>query len=236
MVNEPGCAEAVGLAKASPRLGVGLHLSLVCGRSALGPDAIPALVNGEGRFADSPLWSGWRYFFQPELESQLRAEIRAQFERFRATGLALDHVNGHLHMHLHPTVFGILMEEAGTLGIERLRLTRDPLWLNLRLAAGRLGYRLSHAFLFGCLAAWARPALRRRGIGHAQAVFGLLQNGQVDEDYLCQLLPRLPPGDSELYSHPSLTDCKDEFDALVSPRVRKWVSRLGIQLVRYQDF
>lgn len=236
MVNEPGCAEAVRLAQANPRLGVGLHLSLVCGRSALGAEAIPALVNREGRFADSPLWCGWRYFFQSKLERQLRVEIRAQFDRFRATGLALDHVNGHMHMHLHPTVFGILMEEAGTLGIERLRLTREPLWVNLRLAGGRLGYRLSHAFVFGCLAAWARPALRRRGIGHARAVFGLLQNGRVDEDYLCQLLPRLPLGDSELYSHPSLTECKDEFDALVSPRVREWVSRLGIELVRYQDF
>src|SRR5687767_8415619 len=35
MVNEEGFEEAVDLARSHPRLGVGLHLSLVCGRSAL---------------------------------------------------------------------------------------------------------------------------------------------------------------------------------------------------------
>ena len=50
-----------------------------------------------------------------------------------------------------------------------------------------------------------------------------------------KLLPELPPGDSELYSHPSLDEFKHEFDALISPRVKALVQQLGIQLIRYQD-
>jgi len=50
-----------------------------------------------------------------------------------------------------------------------------------------------------------------------------------------KLLPELPAGDSELYSHPSLDKFKHEFDALVSPRVREQIEKLGIQLIRYQD-
>jgi hypothetical protein len=50
-----------------------------------------------------------------------------------------------------------------------------------------------------------------------------------------KLLPELPEGDSELYSHPSLDTFKHEFDALVSPRVRRLVNELGIELIRYQD-
>ena len=34
MVNEPACGEAVALARENPDLCVGLHLSLLCGRSA----------------------------------------------------------------------------------------------------------------------------------------------------------------------------------------------------------
>ena len=64
--------------------------------------------------AISPVATGLRYFFKRGLREQLRAEIHAQFEKFRATGLPLDHVNGHLHLHLHPTVFSILMEDAAT--------------------------------------------------------------------------------------------------------------------------
>jgi len=57
----------------------------------------------------------------------------------------------------------------------------------------------------------------------------------VDETYVLRLLPRLPAGDSELYSHPSLDEFIHELDALVSPRVKAAAQELGIKLIRYQD-
>jgi hopanoid biosynthesis associated protein HpnK len=156
MVNEAACEEAVALARENPKLGVGLHLTLLCGRSALPPDRIPGLVSAQREFTTSPAGAGWRYFFCGSLREQLRQEIHAQFERFRATGLPLDHVNGHLHLHLHPTVFRLLMEDAGQLGIERLRLTFDPFRLNLRLASGHLAYRAVHVAIFHLLSARCR--------------------------------------------------------------------------------
>ncbi|HWI59271.1 MAG TPA: hopanoid biosynthesis-associated protein HpnK, partial [Bacillota bacterium] len=235
MVNEPAVTEAVALARENPRLGVGLHLTFLCGHSALPAEKIPGLVNAAGEFTNNPAGAGFRYFFNRGLREQLRAEIHAQFERFRATGLPLDHVNGHLHLHLHPTVFSILMADADKLGIERVRLTFDPFWLNLRLSSGYLGYRMTHALVFHSLAARARPALKRRKMRHTRTVFGLLQNARVDENYVLRLLPRLPAGDSELYSHPSLDEFKNEFDALISPQVLAQVKQLGIRLIRYQD-
>jgi hopanoid biosynthesis associated protein HpnK len=235
MVNESACAEAVQIARAHPRLGVGLHLTLLLGRSALTPREIPGLATEQGAFANDPVRVGLRYFFQRDLREQLRAEIHAQFARFRATGLALDHVNGHLHLHLHPVVLGILMEDAGTLGIRHLRWTRDPFWLNAQLAGGRWGYRASHALIYRWLSARARDPLRRRNIRHTDRVFGLLQNARVDEAYVAALLPHLPEGDSELYSHPSLDDFRPELEALVSPRVKAVVETQCIQLIRYQD-
>ena len=235
MVNEAGFEEAVALAREHSSLGVGLHLTLVCGRAALPPEAISGLVDANGQFSGNPVGTGFRYFFRRSLRDQLRREIHAQFEKFRATRLPLDHVNGHLHLHLHPTVFGILMAAAAQLGLGRLRLTFDPLRLNLRVAEGHFAYRALHAAVFHALAARARPALSCRGIRHTDAVFGLLQNARVDEAYVSRLLPHLPAGDSELYCHPSLDESKHEFDALISPRVRDQIRQLGIQLIRYQD-
>lgn len=235
MVNEPGFAEAVQLAKAHPRLGVGLHLTLLMGRSALPPAQIPGLVNAQGAFSDSPLGVGLRYFFQPALRAQLRAEIQAQFAKFRATGLPLDHVNGHLHLHFHPVVFDLLMHDAAALGIRHLRLTRDCLARSRRMGRGRWFYRLSHALIYDLLSRRARAPLAARGIRHAQITFGLLQTARVDEDYILRLLPELPPGDSELYSHPALPAGQPEFAALISPRVQQRVRELGITLIRYQD-
>jgi len=235
MVNEPDFAGAVALARENPRLGVGLHLTLLCGHSALLPEKIPGLVGTDGSFDNNPVRGGWRYFFYRELREQLRAEIHAQFEKFRATGLTLDHVNGHLHLHMHPAILHILLRDARALGIRRLRLTFDPFWLNCRLTSGHWGYRTLHAVVFHCLAANARPRLRRLGIRHTRFVFGVLQNARVHESYVHALLGRMPCGDSELYSHPSLDEFKDELDALISARVREQVKALGIQLIRYQD-
>ena len=103
------------------------------------------------------------------------------------------------------------------------------------MARGRWFYRISHAVIYEWLSRRAREPLRQRGIQHAQITFGLLQNARVNEEYILKLLPELPPGDSELYSHPSLDEFKHEFDALVSPRVKELVRKLGIKLIRYQD-
>jgi hopanoid biosynthesis associated protein HpnK len=235
MVNEQASDEAIALAQENPRLGVGLHLTLLCGHSALPPEKIPGLVNHRREFGDSPAGVGFRYFFARNLRGQLRDEIAAQFDRFRATGLPLDHVNGHLHFHLHPTVFAILMENTAAWGITHLRLTRDPFWFNARLARGHWIYRAGHALIHHVLGGRARPVLGRREIKHTGVVFGLLQNARVDEDYITRLLPVLPPGDSELYSHPCLDQFRHEFDGLVSPRVKALVEAQGVQLIRYQD-
>ena len=118
MVNEPAADDAVRLARENPELGVGLHLALVCGASALPREQISHLAGKAGFFSDRPAASGWRYFFNSKCRRELRAEIQAQMKKFHATGLLLDHLNGHLHFHLHPVVFAILMENAQGWGFE----------------------------------------------------------------------------------------------------------------------
>jgi chitin disaccharide deacetylase len=235
MVNEPACDEAVELAKKNPALGVGLHISLLFGRSALQPETIPALVNECGEFSRDPVASGIKFFFNRGLRAQIESEVAVQFNRFAATGLKCDHVNGHLHMHLHPVVFEILMRRAAEWNITHLRLTCDPFWINARLADGAWSYRISHALIYRLLSARSRAHLTRRGIKFTQRVFGLLQNARVDEAFVAKLVGQLPAGDSELYSHPSLTEFRHEFDALISPAVQQLVRDQEIELIRYQD-
>ena len=64
--------EAVALAKNNPNLGVGLHLVLVCGKSALPPSEIPHLVDEFGNFPDDSLKAGLRYQFSRNARLELR--------------------------------------------------------------------------------------------------------------------------------------------------------------------
>jgi hypothetical protein len=53
MVNEAGFDEAVKLAKENPKLGVGLHLTLLMGHSALPPEKFPASSTARRIFQQS---------------------------------------------------------------------------------------------------------------------------------------------------------------------------------------
>ncbi len=235
MVNEHGAEDAVKIANRNPRLGVGLHLVLVRGRSALKPSEIIGVVNQRFEFETNPVRAGIAYFFSQEMRKYLKHEIDAQFREFRTFGLALDHLNGHLNFHLHPSIFDIFRRHYHDWGIQGMRLTRDPFLMNLRLAWGHYFYRASHAFIFNRLSARAEPSLQRRGIRYTDAVFGLLQNDRMNEKYLLRLLDNLWPGDFELYCHPDEDAHAHETAALCSPRVREKIQERGIELITYSD-
>jgi hopanoid biosynthesis associated protein HpnK len=235
MVNETGFQEAVQLARGTPRLGVGLHLTLVDGHATLDAHEIPGLVNERGKFETSPARAGWKYFMDDSLRPQLEAEIFAQFEKFQSTGLPLDHVNSHHHLHAHPTLLQILIENAERLAISHLRLVCEPLRVHARAAGWRCLRNASHGIVHCWLARRARPLLREAGIRSPAVIFGLRQSGRMDGRYLERLLPALPTGVSEIYFHPSLDRLRQETEALVSPKIRALIEELGIIRIRYQD-
>ena len=135
MVGAPATAAAVELARRLPRLAVGLHLTLVDAKPILPTSAVPDLVDARGRFRANMARSGAAMFFLPHVRRQMRAEIRAQFEAFRATGLKLDHVTAHKHFHLHPSILSTILELAKEFGVRAVRGPFEPAAILARVEA-----------------------------------------------------------------------------------------------------
>lgn len=231
MVGEPAAEEAVKLARENPGLSVGLHLVLADG-FASGPREAP-IVDARGRLPDDPVAAGMRYFRERAvLADGIRAEVKAQLERFRATGLPLAHVDGHLNVHLHPVILKALLELLPEFGSPELRVPREPLARALRLHARPLGYKLSHAAIFGALGAWARRKIRARGIPVRDRVLGLLSTFDPPDESVVLGLLQAVRGRCELYCHPGAVEPErdTELRALLSPRVRDRIAELGIVL------
>ena len=108
--------------KIHPKLNVGLHLVLTNGKAILDHSEIPKLINSIGEFRTSQFYSGIKYFFSIKTRKQLKKEIRAQFEAFSKTGLKLDHVNAHNHMHLHPTIFNLIIKIGYDYNLTAIRI------------------------------------------------------------------------------------------------------------------
>ena len=218
--------EAARLAREHRRLGVGLHVTVCDGFAVLPPDHFRGFAGGDGGLEPNPTRAGVRLWRERRrLLPIMQDEIAAQFDRAGRAGIALTHVDGHHHMHIHPLVFPIVCREASRRGVAWIRIPRgDP----------RDG-RLAEWALFGVLGSLNGRTAARHGLDASTRVHGLSRTGRIEESYLLDLLPRLRPGLNEIFVHPDLDteEGRRELAAVTSPRVRQQVARLGIALVSY---
>jgi hopanoid biosynthesis associated protein HpnK len=198
----------------------------------LGRNDIPGIVDGEGRFDDNLVRAGFRYFFIPRARRQLAAEIRAQFDAFAETGLALDHANAHNHMHLHPTVLGLIISIGREFGLGAVRLPFEP------------GVGFAGLLLRPWIALMKRR-LRRAGLRHNDYLFGIAATGRMDRHRMIDTLSVLPDGTSEIMTHPATGGWDgvepaaaayrfaDEFAALIDPAVRAAAETTGAERISF---
>jgi len=257
MVNERAAGHAVELAKSNPKLAVGLHLVLVLGRAALPHAEIPHITDPNGYFTTSPFRAGIQYYFSPAARLELRREMRAQFERFASTGLRFSHVDGHTHLHQHPVIFDELIRLCEEFGVRRVRVVKGEIRLSLKLDRKNLPVKLVIGTVFNLLGRWCEGRLRGRGFIQPRKVYGLLQSGGMNEEYLLGLIQligrpdrrdqshRIDVASGEIYSHPLAFDADEaakrenpggerELTALISARVRSAIETAGFRLATYE--
>ena len=242
MVASPAAAGAVRRARALPGLRVGLHVVLIEARPALPPERIPDLVGPDGQFRSDMARLGFDIALRPAVRRQVAAEITAQFEAYRTTGLPLDHVNAHKHFHLHPVIAAQIMAIGKKFGARAIRVPAEP--VSIVRAIDPSVAALS-PFLLGQWAKVLRSQARRAGMMTSDAVFGLAWSGAMTRARVKGLLDRLPPGVIEIYAHPATADAfaghapgyryADELAALTDPDCVAALRRSGYRLGGFGD-
>ncbi len=242
MVAGPAATPAVALARRLPGLRVGLHLVLVEGAPASRPKDIPDLVDSDGQLRRDMVRLAFDIALRPGVRRQLRHEITAQFEAFRKTGLPLDHVNAHKHFHVHPAIAREVLSVGQDYGLRALRVPSEPAAIVARIdhKPPTLSERV--------MAPWTtmlRRRARRAGVATPDAVFGLRWTGAITTGRLVALLPLLPDGLVEIYTHPATRDgfpghapgyrYTDELKALTDPEVIAAVKQSGRRPGGYSD-
>jgi len=242
MVGGPASADAVARARRMPRLRVGLHLVLVEGRPVSPPSTVPDLVTRDGLFRTDMAALGADIFFKSRVRRQVAAEIEAQFDAYRRTGLPLDHVNAHKHYHLHPTIAALILKIGRRHGLFASRAPIEPRDV-LALIDGTQG---GQAYVTEPWARLLRARYRRGGVMMADHVFGMAWSGAMTSERLAALIRRLPKGLGEIYMHPATDGDFDgaapgyryaeELAALVAPETALALRESGAVLGSFSDF
>jgi hopanoid biosynthesis associated protein HpnK len=222
-------------------------LTLVEGSPILEPRQIPDLVDANGAFSTHLARAGFQFFFIPGIRKQLEAEIRAQFEAFRKTGLALDHVNAHNHMHLHPTILRLMLKVGRDYGLKAVRVPNEPPVLSWKASGMSLGSRLTAwIFLFPWMSLMKRT-LRRAHIRYNDFLFGMSDGGSMTADLVMRLVKNLPHGVTEFCFHPAMRRSveidhtmpyyrhEEEFRTLTSESLRQAVQASGAERISFSD-
>lgn len=252
LIGSPFAKDAIVRARRNPRLRVGLHVAVCDGTPVLAPSEIHDLVDGHGKLR-SPVRAAVGFFLRTRVREQLRREMCAQFEAFRATGLVLDHFNGHNNMQLHPVVMPILLSVASEYGARAIRLPVEPLRTSLRAArwTGALGagtqrrprvaawLRFIEWLGMRPWGAFAKRCYQRAGFAVNDYVFGIYDCGGMDLDMFLGVVRNLPEGVSEIHCHPATRRCAEidgtmpdyqheqELAALTSPALRDALEASG---------
>ena len=247
MVAAPEVDDAIARGRKLPTLNVGLHLVLSNGRSCLPASDIPNLVNTDGRFLNNLVASGFKMFFMAKIKRQLKDEIRAQFEAFKATGLRLDHVNAHNHIHLHPTVFDAIIEIGKDYGMDAVRIPEErPLKVLIDSPREKIK-RFASWLLLKPFTSRMKKRLRENNIKFNTNIFGFHHTGHMNLETLARILPNLEDGLSEIYLHPSTGQwdyidpaAKDyefeaEYKALIHPRIKRIIKKFSIELTSFHE-
>lgn len=237
MVNMPGFADALDRVVTTPTLSLGLHLNLTVGNPLTEASSLVRRTTGKF-YALSALVT--RTSLGLVDTSEVEEECLAQIDRMTEAGFPPTHLDSHRHIHAHPALAATVARAAASRGITSVRVPCEPFRIN------RSNWRamLKKAGLLACgrLSGQTRTDDRLHFFGVS------LQGGKSFASRLFSLIPRLPPGTSELMTHPgyadsSLTDHDSytldrvvELRVLCSREFRDLLSQSGVTLTSFADY
>ena len=223
MAGGPAFDDAVALARDTPSLDVGVHLTLVQTTSSLTgrtlPAAFPVLLRA---IATQTI--------------DIYGELAAQVRKILSAGITPSHLDTHKHTHVLPPVASAVAQIVRDFGI---RWVRKPFDFGLTSGVAARLMRTQNSGL--------QRKLRDAGALTTDHFAGFALTGCLNEEKLLKLIEELPDGTTELMVHPgfcgeelraSSTRLKEsrqiELSALTSPRVRSALRPRNIELANYR--
>jgi hopanoid biosynthesis associated protein HpnK len=254
MANGQAFADAAGLARSRPRLGVGCHIVLVDGAPLLDRTEIGSLLDGESnpsggpRFREGIASFGARALLGRLSENEIEAEAAAQIRKLQAAGIPVTHIDSHKHTHLFPRVLRPLLRAAASCGVTAIRNPFERIRGSQLAASPSLWRRWTEVGILRSLARQFREAVQEAGVSTPDGTLAIVATGSLDERLLRLMVEHLPDGTWELVCHPGYNDGdlqgvhtrlresrERELRLLTSASTRELLAANGIEIVSFRE-
>lgn len=223
MMNMPAYAPAATLRERFPQASVGIHWTLTQGQPVLPASQVPSLVDTDGQF--HPFAQLRRKWLTKQIKrTEIEAELRAQYARFREVVGPPDFWNTHENAHVCPGLF----ETCVAIGLElEIPTMRSHCRIVTSYDNSSAGYNLRHPLFWlkgQVIAHWSDRAMAhgmRMPDGRLYA-----PNCQITQDTIEHIVKCLPwksvKQAVELVIHPAIVIEEELFGSLTETRIREY--------------
>lgn len=229
---------AVSLVKQNPGLNIGIHLTLVGERPVSSADKIKSLIESDGTFYKNHQAFSVKYFSKKIKLNEIYDEFEAQIKKILNTGIKVNHIDSHQHLHMLPGIFEQSISLAKKFEIKNIRITRQDYssigsFRELALVAMNSLSLTKH-----------KKKLSASDICFTNNFWGFKKGGLIKEKDLLDFFDRIKPGITEVMCHPGYSDQEyvhryshwgyspdEELKALTSQNVKNKLKSEKIELI-----
>lgn len=254
MANGDAFEDAIEVARANVRLGIGCHLSAVGGRPVAAARDVASLLDGDGMLPRTLTQLMIKLARGQVRSRDIESEFRAQVGRVVAAGITPTHLDSHKHSHTHPHVMRALARVAREFGIRSVRNPFESLFTPAHAGATARASRAAYLKQCAMTAAIAVRAIsfkrlaREYGLRTPDYFFGVRLTGLLDGEAIQSMIKSTRQGTTELMCHPAIYDQEleragtrlkrqreRELEALTDPALRRLIDEEGVNLISYRE-
>lgn len=241
MANGKGFGHALSVARSTPDLDLGVHLTLVEEKPLSDIHLIPSIVTEKGDFHPNTA-AFFRHYLKGKIDSEhLLREMDLQIEKSLDSGLQITHLDSHQHVHMIPGVYRQVVKLAEKYGINAIRVPRESI-SGYMLSNGKLRRTLDMTVL-NLISRWSQ----NDAYSKTRFFAGFYYGGNLNKKNLLHALSGMKkPGVYELMCHPGNKPVdgsyshwnyqwENELSALTDREVIDLISNRGISLISYRD-
>ncbi|MFT5703632.1 MAG: hypothetical protein ACJAZX_001179 [Rickettsiales bacterium] len=218
-----GCGyfdQAIKIAKENPNLKIGLHFNLSSGRSILDSKL---LTDDSGNFKNGFVKIFLQIIFnQKKFLAEVKKELEAQISLIEKSGLKLEHINSHRHIHFIPKIFDLVVKAASNHNISKVRVINESL-----IKSWKIGHKKTFLFDGGLI---KLLILRICGLlnnsknyPNPSYFFSILYTCKISKELISKLIPKDNSSKNlsdtnfseiEIMIHPANPDLDSKIDSL----------------------
>ena len=228
------------------RFSIGIHLNLSEG-TPLSP-GLKILTGPKGHFWGKE--AARRLLVcdaDSDLTEEIRRELSAQISVLNNTGFRIDHLDGHQHVHIFPSVIRLALDAADAHAIPWIRIPEEPA---MEFQTGSPSLQLlEEAQMFSRHAAAARHLLSEFRVTAIQNFRGLYMKGNLPLSSWAASLESLPDGITEFMVHPgraansasgpfsgfSTPDREKELESLTDGHFQQALLKAEVELISFPE-